>query len=64
MVLLSTLLQPLCDKPEHAVFRHSGECRNPIKVKRSKSFWTPAPVPDSDPGFAGVTIGHEITFFS
>jgi len=54
--LLSTLPQPLCEKPEHAVFRHSGERRNPVKVKRSKSFWTPA--------FAGVTIGHEIAFFS
>ena len=30
-------------------FRRKPESRN------TKNFWTPAPVPDTDPGFAGVT---------
>jgi len=38
-----------------------SSCRRVTPVKTGavssyfKMFWTPAPVPDSDPGFAGVT---------
>jgi hypothetical protein len=41
----------LVKSPENAFlsFRRKPESRT------TKDFWTPAPVPDSDPGFTGVT---------
>jgi len=43
------------EKPKIRNKRHTGEGRYPGISDLHKKNWTPAPVPDSDPGFAGVT---------
>jgi len=43
-------------KDDFPLFRHSG--LDP-ESSHHKQFRTPAPVPDRDPGFAGVTISCE-----
>jgi hypothetical protein len=55
--MIQTLMNPL--KIKESIHCQSGESRARCEAlalsSNFKSFWTPAPVPDPDPGFAGVT---------
>ena len=55
--MIQTLMNPL--KVKKSINCHCGEVRARSEVlalfSNFKSFWTPAPALDTDPGFAGVT---------